>query len=194
MAMGVMTLTRVAAAQTAQVEGPAAPNSQGTPLQLRGSASAATEEPVAPSTIGWKLATMAAIAAGGAFYLKRKQASNVAPARAIRVVSRVAVGVRTELVVVEVDGQRLLLGITPASVQRLASLGDEPVAPERGADDNASSAASLGERFDAVLQRSAPPRRDRGSAKDDDAPMRSGELDVRGLEEQARGLAALRRR
>jgi flagellar protein FliO/FliZ len=193
MAMGVMTLTRVAAAQTAQVEGPAAPSSQGTPLQLRGSASAATEEPVAPSTIGWKLAAMAAIAAGGAFYLKRKQASNVAPARAIRVVSRVAVGVRSELVVVEIDGQRLLLGITPASVQRLASLGDEPVAPER-ADDSGSDAVSLGERFDAVLKRSAPPRRDRGSARDDDAPMRSGELDVRGLEEQARGLAALRRR
>ena len=42
----------------------------------------------------------------------------------LTIVSRTSIGVRSELLIVNVDGQRLLIGVTAGSIQRLATLPD----------------------------------------------------------------------
>lgn len=65
------------------------------------------------------------IAAAFAFVkLRRKKPAARTEAQPMRVLRRMNLGMRSELVVVEVDGQRLLLGTTPQSVQLLTTLGE----------------------------------------------------------------------
>ena len=79
--------------------------------------------------IGMKLAAVAAVF-GGAFLLFKRRNGGFASARTShvgpRIVSRTAVGMRNELLVVEVEGQRLLIGVTPAAMSTLSVLVDEP--------------------------------------------------------------------
>ena len=69
--------------------------------------------------IGMKLAAIAAVF-GGAFLLFKRKNGGFASPRSVgvgpRIVSRTAVGMRNELLVVEVEGQRLLIGVTPAAM------------------------------------------------------------------------------
>lgn len=161
LSLGVMLLTVPAAAE---------PESH--PLTLRHDGG-----PLEPSGGGggglWKLAAFAAAAGGGLWFYKRRQKATPPAPRDIRIVSRAAIGVRVELVVVEVEGLKMLIGVTPASVQRIATLGVEAEQPVE-----ASPEPDLGERFGALLEGSrVAPRRG------DDA-----------IEGQARGLLGLVKR
>ena len=164
------------------------PAATGTPLHLRSSGLSSSESSGGGSL--WKLGAFAAIIAAAAWYMRKKRgalAKAAGPTRAIQVISRASVGVRTELVMVEVDGMTLLLGVTPASVSRLAILGageiatakEEATAPE----EDAEPIAAIPERFGALLEgikKSAAPR----MVADEPTPV----------EPQARGLLALRKR
>ncbi len=92
-----------------------------------------------PSDSIWiKLGVCGLIVAGGA-YLFRKRGLFKAPVRThtMTIVARTAIGVRSELLLVEVDGQKLLLGVTPGSISRLAVMpgnGDAPALLEETLD------------------------------------------------------------
>jgi flagellar biogenesis protein FliO len=80
--------------------------------------------------VGMKLAAVAAVFGGAFLLFKRKNGGFAAKTRTpgtnARIVSRTAVGMRNELLVVEVEGQRLLIGVTPAAMSTLSVLAEEP--------------------------------------------------------------------
>jgi flagellar protein FliO/FliZ len=143
------------------------------------------------SGIGWKIVAFLALVGGGAYYLrKRMRPAGVADDGRLTIVRRTSIGIRSELLVVNVEGQRLLIGVTPNSIQSLAILdGDEPAPLARTAiEDEASGSSNVGERFAAILQAADAPlsgaTRAEVASAEDDASMAG----------QARGLMALRRR
>jgi flagellar protein FliO/FliZ len=83
------------------------------------------------SRFGVGLAALAA-GVGAAFWLYRRRGGgrSAGPRRTITISARQAIGVRSELIVVEIDGQGMLLGVTPGAIQRLALL---PAAEEEEA-------------------------------------------------------------
>ncbi|MFO0624217.1 MAG: flagellar biosynthetic protein FliO [Polyangiales bacterium] len=175
---------------------PAAPT-RATPLNLRGegAASAPGSAPASGSPWTLPLVLLAGLAGLGLFVAKRRpdllqslraQAGLPTPGwnGSLNVLRRTGLGMRNELVVVELNGQVLLLGVTPGSIQSLAVLPDEDVAHEEAAPAKEENHA-LGERFAAILDAArAQPR------KVERAEKRPAE-DL-GVEEQARGLLGLR--
>ena len=169
----------------------------------------------------WKfLAGFAGLAAALWYWKRRVPSASASPAPELQVVRRATLGNRGEVVVIDVAGQRMLLGVTPTSVQMLTML-DEPAAPratETVADDAGMSFearltaahALASARDDARRSRHtmpgiAPDRdydRERESSRDYDrdydrdpprrAPTRFDTHARKGaIEEQARGLLAL---
>ncbi len=114
-------------APSAALVGPPAPPpaanvpAAGTPLNLRpaptpfGSGGGA-------GSYGPQLALAALIGAAGLWAWKRRARQKDDAYKAPRILARTAVGVRSELLVVEVDGQTMLIGVTPQSIQRIAVL------------------------------------------------------------------------
>ena len=95
------------------------------PLELRKSQPLAFADDKPSSSLWWKLILSAGIATGGLWMFKRRMGKGaVEKTPALDVICRKSVGVRSEICIVTVDGHRLLLGITPNSIQRLASLPD----------------------------------------------------------------------
>ncbi|MBX3206254.1 MAG: flagellar biosynthetic protein FliO [Labilithrix sp.] len=71
----------------------------------------------------YKLLAGLGVAAAAGLWLKKKRGVRaLAPASRIDVLGRTSVGVRSELLVVEVEGTRLLVGMTPSAIQTLAVL------------------------------------------------------------------------
>jgi flagellar protein FliO/FliZ len=70
---------------------------------------------------------VAALGAGAWMWKRRKGAVQPERRPSLVITARQTIGVRSELLVVEIGGQSLLLGVTPGAIQRLAVLPD-PVA------------------------------------------------------------------
>jgi len=90
--------------------------------------------------LGYKILAIVAIGGAVALYLRKKRGPKVAgivPSK-IDILSRSSIGVRSQLVVVEVEGTRLLVGMTPNAIQTLAVLQT----PE---DDNVAAEARASE-------------------------------------------------
>ncbi len=96
-----------------------------TPLGVRPSKPLALAPESSSSGVGWKLA-FAAVAVGlGVWGMRKRNAQKRnAPKHAIDIVSRKALGVRSELLVVTIDDQTFLLGVTPTSIGMLTTLTD----------------------------------------------------------------------
>jgi flagellar biogenesis protein FliO len=165
---------------------------------------------------GYKLLFVAAIAVAG-FLAYRKRRARAAEDRrtAVKVIGKTSMGLRGELALVEVGGMRLLVGVTPSSMQTLAVLPDDvDVASEPGAttDERPAEPAPrvrslLAELEGAVSRTSSktPPaafsasryEKARKHADEDDAPEsapqppRERRRPARegGIEGQARGIA-----
>jgi flagellar biogenesis protein FliO len=124
------------------------------------------------------------------YWLRRGAAPTAENGPELRILRRAAVGVRSELLVVDVDGQRHLLGVTPASVRHITSLDS---ASERATRDDESPAEPIGARFEAMLssaRESSPPRAPERRAR---TVTQRRPVASRGeVEEQARGLLDLR--
>ena len=103
------------------------PPAQGTPLSLR-PAPAPFGAGQSPTSLMPQLALVALIGAAGLWMWKRRSALKTEPSRAPRILARTPVGVRSELLVVEVDGQQMLIGVTPQTIQRIAVLSQINVA------------------------------------------------------------------
>ncbi|HSO32160.1 MAG TPA: flagellar biosynthetic protein FliO, partial [Labilithrix sp.] len=120
-----------------------APDASATPLAVR---PAAPPKPLAlaPTSeglgLGYKLLAVLAIGGAVALYLRKKRGPKVAgvvPSK-IDILARAGIGVRSQLVVVEVEGTRLLVGMTPSAIQTLAVLQtpeDDHVAAEARASE-----------------------------------------------------------
>ena len=77
----------------------------------------------------WKLIACAIIICGAVFMWRRRALLQVVKqTHAMKILTRTAVGVRSELLIVNVDGQKLLLGVTPSTISRLAVLPDDDAA------------------------------------------------------------------
>ncbi len=214
LAAAAIALTPVA---LAQVDVPAAAPSSaaspegGTPLALRPSKPLELAHEPPHSGIGWKLAAIVAVLGGAAFYVRKKWTPSASHDAQLTIVRRATVGFRSELLVVNVEGQRLLLGVTPQSIQSLAILdNDEAPAAAAAPVDAAGSAStgSLGERFAAMLDAAdRPSPRARGAKKEHaqketlpkEPAAKASRLDSSvdddepEIGSQARGLLALRR-
>ena len=186
LAAAVMTLTPTSSADSAAPAAPVAAAADSAAIPATSAATPATSgstplalrpnkplelapEPQHAST-AWKLGALLSLLGASAFWLqKRRRPAGLQDPR-LGIVRRVSVGFRSELVVVDVEGQRLLLGVTPHTIQSLAVLD--------GDDLGSSSSPSLptdawpmAERFDALLEatrsRARPTADDPG---DDDRP------------------------
>lgn len=116
---------------------PAAPER---PLSLRKSPDQPLAMSSAPPSDGlWFKLGLCCLIVGGAVWLLRKRGLLAPPAKAqaMTILGRTSIGVRSELLLVEVEGQKLVLGVTPSTVSRLAVLpidGDAPSTVARDLD------------------------------------------------------------
>ncbi len=127
----------VAAESTEQA--PASP-----PLNLRKQQEQPLELRQESGGLGWgaKLG-LVGLAFGGAYLMYRRKAGGAAGQTmgpVARVVGRTAIGPRSSVVIIEVDGQRILLGVTPNTISTLTVLGDEPKLKGHEIDDDYEAA------------------------------------------------------
>jgi flagellar protein FliO/FliZ len=150
--LGATALTVSAASAQEAPVGPPAPV-EATPLEVRPSKPLETAPVETGGGIWTKLGLCALIAAGAAALYMKKRSQAASPAPAIRVSARASIGVRSELLLVDVDGHRLLLGVTPSSVRTLSVLPAEPAASEEESAVARFNTTSIGSSFDKLLQR-----------------------------------------
>ena len=86
----------------------------------------------APSLFGAVLALLAVLALviGLGWLLKRLPGSGFRPAEGMKVVASLSVGAKERVVVVEVNGQQLLLGVTTGGISTLHQLPEALPTPE----------------------------------------------------------------
>lgn len=104
------------------------------PLDLRQQKPLVLADESTNASIGWKLGAVLLIGGLCAWAAKTRPARRPGgDVPSLRILGRTSIGVRSELVVVEVDGQRLLLGVTPSTIQNLyiAPLVDDSEVPAR---------------------------------------------------------------
>ena len=169
-ALSATVLTQVASAQSDVPRDTSSPPADSaTPLALRPSkALELSREPQQPG-LGWKVVAVVAILGGAAFYVRKRALPKRADDRGLTIVRRAPIGLRSELLVVNVEGQRLLIGVTPHSIQNLAVLdGEEAAAPVPGEETDTGPSA-LGDRFAAMLKAADP----RDGARGTELPRRS---------------------
>ncbi len=184
-AIAAMGLTARVRAETPPTTAESAGPPAATPLALRPKPLELAHDPP-QSGLGWKVVALMALLGGGAYYLrKRARPARVDDGRLV-IVRRTSIGLRSELLVVNVEGQRLLLGVTPHSIQSLAVLDGDEAAAMAPSDAALAEGSSVGERFAAMLQ-AADSRPQAGRAD-------TSAADDAVLQGQARGLLALRRR
>jgi len=181
----------------------------GTPLTLRPTKPLSLEPQRPAEGAGWKIAAF--LVAGAAVFCGVKHRARTRaprPDSGPRVVGRTTIGIRSELLLVEIDGQRLLLGVTPTAIQSLylpAPAPDERpeslegtrhlelVAPQampmRALEESSEPTRSQRPEPRATTRRSRVTR-----AEEPRAGLRSHQRtghDTTAVEEQARGLAQL---
>jgi flagellar biogenesis protein FliO len=186
LALAAMVLTSLAVAQSdpPRDTSTAATDGTTTPLGLRPSKPIELAQEPAHAGLGWKIVAVMALLGGAAFYLRKRVGAKRVEDGQLTIVRRAAVGIRSEILIVDVEGQRLLLGVTPHSIQSLAVLdGDDAATPNAFVAPTQERA--LGERFAAMLDSAES----RVEASRQESSVRA-EDEVAG---QARGLLALRR-
>lgn len=228
LATAVMVLTPTLAADVGPKE-PSSPDPSGDPNQplpapsaaiavAASAASASTPlalRPVKPlelasepphASAAWKVGAVLSILGAAVLWLHRTRRHARLQDPRLGIVRRVPVGFRSELVVVDVEGQRLLLGVTPHAIQSLAVLDEHDIDAPSSAPSTAAWPA--GDRFDALLDAARPRARSaQGEGEGGDPPTRgpkpgreepsSAQSAVAPAEDvagQARGLLVLRGR
>ncbi len=130
MAMLVSTLTRASSPDSlAPSPGTATTPDAATPLQMRPSPRWSLEPGSTHSSNGLWRALGIALAAGcvvALWMVRTKRVAQPSDSR-LTVLRRVPVGVRSEIVLIELEGQHILLGVTPSGIRNLHVVAD-PVA------------------------------------------------------------------
>lgn len=124
-AIGLTGATAFADEAAAPTPAPAT-SAASTPLQTRPPKQLQLAPQSEGTPIGYKLLAGAVVVAGAVVYVKKKQQKGVTKDKkkksAIDILARSSIGVRNELLVVDVEGTRLLVGMTPGSMNTLAVL------------------------------------------------------------------------
>ncbi len=169
-AVGVLTFAVSALTATAALADETAPTAPtGTPLVVRASHPMELQPEPPVSRLGFKLAAGLVVVAGGLWAWKRRRGAPAVKARSLTITARKAIGVRSELLVVEIDGHSLLLGVTPGSIQRLAVLPDALGAEAMSEDlDGAELDADPGFAMPRAVTSTSSELRDRDRARDRD--------------------------
>jgi flagellar biogenesis protein FliO len=193
-------LTRTASADpTPPAPDPSSDAVTQTPLQVRPSKPLVLEPSPPASNVGWKLFAMVSIAGAGFWLWKRRAARPVTfQVPQLAILRRISLGVRSELVLIELDGQRLLLGVTPHTVQNLYIVPDAS-AEETTDDGEDRETATYGRRLAGMIGAVEEARTEGSAAPASPVqPKRSkrtgravAEPIAMPVEGQARGLAAL---
>ena len=175
-----------------------------TPLNVR--PSIASPLSLAPSHeglgLGYKVLAFAVVAGGLVLYARKRRGGRGldAPKSRIDILARSGLGVRSELVVVEVDGTRLLVGMTPSTVQTLAVLDATAVENTEVAEEEAPRANDIGDRVRSLLGnddgpgmrmpqiKSAGSARNRTRTASRDLHASKSTMGMRDVAGQARGL------
>jgi len=192
-ALAATVLTqKVGAQQDAPRDTSSATADSATPLALRPSKPLALSPQPQPVSLGWKVVAGLAILGGAAFYLRKRVSPKRLDVGELTIVRRAPIGLRSELLIVNVEGQRLLIGVTPHSIQSLAVLDAEDTAAPVSGEASSPEPAALGDRFAAMLKAADP----RDGARGPEGHRADLPEAARGaaLAGQARGLAGLRRR
>lgn len=89
-----------------------------------------SQAPGTPSLLGafFALAAVIALIVGLAWLLRRMPGSGFRPAAGLKLVASLPLGAKERVVVVEVNGQQLLLGVTPGGINALHEL-PQPLPP-----------------------------------------------------------------
>lgn len=109
--------------------------------------SANTPAKIAPATTAnpwgmlWGILFLAALVVGAWFLIKRMGGLPTQLNRSMKVVAALSVGPRERVVLVEVGGEQLLLGVAPGRVNMLHRF-DQPVVPSAG-ENNDTFAAKI---------------------------------------------------
>jgi flagellar protein FliO/FliZ len=143
----------------------------------------------APTSLGatWKLAVFVALAVGGLWLWRQRSRRPPQKAHAeLRVLRRTTLGVRSEVVLLEVEGQKLLIGVTPSSMQTLYHLPD--ASDEHSAEERAS-ASEKESRFMTLLDSRIHSRSEPRDLSSKPSPPDSG--DDSPLEGQAASLRSI---
>jgi flagellar biogenesis protein FliO len=157
---------------------PTAPATTSAPVAAATGATPLTVRPTHPVTfasdpghlgVGWKLALIGLALGGGFWFWKRRAPAGATPAPKIRIVARQAVGVRSEILIVEIEGDRLLLGVTPQNIARIGDLPPEAYREVEGDTTPISDARDLRDERDARA-----PREPRDSRSESDFALRTG--------------------
>jgi flagellar protein FliO/FliZ len=187
----------------------AAAHSADRPLALRKANEKPLELVAPPRSDGtwYKLGLCGLILAGAGWLLRKR--GLLKPARdphPMSIIGRTAIGVRSELIVVNIDGQKLLLGVTPSAISRLAVLpvADHPsladplldpvdsVAQEPGFEGALKSAREKLEAFAARVKDRESPRKAEHRGEDEHEHEHEHEREhEREREERARKLEQL---
>ncbi|NUO53430.1 MAG: flagellar biosynthetic protein FliO [Polyangiaceae bacterium] len=160
-----------------------------TPLEVRPSRPLATAPVESGTSIWTKLGLCGLVFAGAATFYLRKRAPGAPVGSTIKVAARTSIGVRSEILLVDVDGHRLLLGVTPSSVRTLSVLPVEPSLSEAAEEPRTEAApamqtASFGSSFDRLLARAqeeaeiAPVRAPKSSPRDEEPAPYEGQVAV----------------
>lgn len=195
----------VQAAPTQPAAMPADPaQAPATPLNIRPSIPSPLS--LAPSHeglgLGYKVLAFAVVAGGLVLYARKRRGGRGldAPKSRIDILARSGLGVRSELVVIEVDGTRLLVGMTPSTIQTLAVLDATAAENTEVAEGEAPRANDIGERVRSLLGnddgpgmrmpqiKSAGSARNRTRTTSRDLHASKSTMGMRDVAGQARGL------
>jgi flagellar biogenesis protein FliO len=133
MALFATALTRSASADVpadapvAAATASVAATPMATPLQVRPSAPLVLEPAPTGPGVGWKVLALFVAAGCGVWIWKKRAASSIDKrVPELRIIGRTSAGPRCELLLIELEGQRMLLGVTPQSIQNLYIVADAP--------------------------------------------------------------------
>lgn len=136
------------AAAAEEINGTGAVSGKTTPavkFQLRDEVDSAKSQRSGGDLIKMLLGLLGVLAVIGALvWLSRRLNVNIPGAnQQMKVVSALSIGIKEKLIVVQVDGERLLLGVTPQSIRLLKTLDADTPLPEDNSGEFANKMRSL---------------------------------------------------
>ncbi len=108
-----------------------------------------------PASHGWWYQALAigVVAVAGLWLYRRRRDTAKRPVHAsLQVVARSRIGVRSELLIVDVGGRKWLLGVTPTSIRRLGRVDPSPCRSTEEEQDDAAPSSSRRKFGDALGQ------------------------------------------
>lgn len=168
----------------------AAAPSPGTPLALKTDGPSASPRSSGEMGIATKVGACALILGAAAWAFKRRRnasKTDLGAKGSLALLSRLSLGARTEVCVIEVDGQRLVIGVTPQNISTLSVAGLESTLAE---PEPIAAAPRLADMRDRSSLSNALPQDidgdDRAETSDEEPRLSRREINQTGVQRIAR--------